>query len=126
MIGQAAEHAGDFHSQSMALVKHCFGQILLIPRDVELCSHLATRTFGDVEKLNELGIASPLKAFSDIGEDGNGSAPNLIYQTIITSKLTLSSGRVDQIGQLPRLLPDFQVFKTGGHTSLLCSFPFAL
>src|SRR5207249_5879665 len=105
VIGQTAEHAGDFHSQRMALTEQRLSQILLIPRNVELGAHLTARPFGDIEELEELSITSPFESFSDIGEDRDCRSPDLVHQAVVASKPALPGGGIDRVGQFARLLP---------------------
>lgn len=94
-----------------------------INRYVEVRSQFPTRTLGDDQIPSEVRGRRTLKAFGNVGHDGDGRSPHLIGEPTITRKGFGTCEAVYLAGQLASLWPRDQVFEppdTGAHQGRAC------
>jgi len=120
VVNQAGEHAAD----QTAVVGHLavlnVGQVSLVKGQRKLCSDFAAGAFGDVEELDELGVAAALKALGDIGHDRHRGAAYLVNQAQVLREGRAARKRVHFIRQGPRLLTDDQVLEVADLLTFNC------
>jgi hypothetical protein len=79
--------------------------------DNGLSENLSGRTFGRVEEPDGLFIGVELVAFCDIAWDANRSASDLVSETIVLGKVTLTGQFVNEDGKILRSLLNLKLFK---------------
>src|SRR6266700_6005493 len=80
-------------------------QISYIQGHIKLRSQLSAGTLCDCQKSMELNETSSLESFCDVRHAGNGSAPNLVLQSVVCSEFSLTCNFVNFTGEFTSLLP---------------------
>ena len=84
-------------------------------RNLQLTSHLAKRTFGDIQKLNEFSFWPSLKSLGDITRNRDWRSTNLIHQTIIPAEFRIFRDPVYFNRQVLGKSPDRHVLESFIH-----------
>jgi hypothetical protein len=119
MVGGGAEMAdeggkhfadgGDIGKEVLELFR---GDVREVEGDVQLGAKFACGAVGDVEKLQELAVGTPVETFGDVRNDGNGGTADLLAEAVVAGKFPLAGAGVHLPRQLSRLLPHLQIFES--------------